>query len=148
MRNIHHRNLVIADTGYWVALGNSNDRFHQRAKEVMAVLGDAPVTTWPVITETSYLLQRSGGTGPQLAFLRAMERGASQIFELEPAHLPRMGALIEKYQDLPMDLADASLVILAETLGHGRILSTDLRDFHSYRWKNREPFENLLLPET
>jgi hypothetical protein len=41
------------------------------------------------------------------------------------------------YADLPMDLADASLVILAEHLGHGRILSTDKRDFHTYRWKNR-----------
>jgi predicted nucleic acid-binding protein len=43
-----------------------------------------------------------------------------------------------------LDLADASLVILAEHLGHGRILSTDQRDFRSYRWKNRHPFTNLL----
>jgi len=52
----------------------------------------------------------------------------------------------EEYADLPMDLADASLVILAEHLGHGRILSTDARDFGAYRWKQHEPFENLLLP--
>jgi uncharacterized protein len=43
-----------------------------------------------------------------------------------------------------MDLADASLVILAEHLGDGRILSTDERDFKTYRWKNRKPFKNLL----
>jgi predicted nucleic acid-binding protein len=49
-----------------------------------------------------------------------------------------------KYRDLPMDLADASLVILAEELGHGRILSTDTRDYRTYRWKNRKPFQNLL----
>ena len=49
-----------------------------------------------------------------------------------------------KYRDLPMDLADASLVILAEELGTGRILSTDQRDFGAYRWKNRKPFRNLL----
>ncbi|HMJ53545.1 MAG TPA: hypothetical protein VK540_15770 [Polyangiaceae bacterium] len=49
-----------------------------------------------------------------------------------------------KYRDLPMDLADASLVILAEELGSGRILSTDKRDFGGYRWKNRKPFRNLL----
>jgi len=46
---------------------------------------------------------------------------------------------------LPMDLADASLVILAEHLGHGRILSTDQRDFRTYRWKQHRPFENLLI---
>ena len=55
--------------------------------------------------------------------------------------------LMERYSDLPMDLADASLVLLAEHLGHGRILSTDQRDFRTYRWKQRQPFENLLLPE-
>ena len=44
-----------------------------------------------------------------------------------------------------MDLADASLVILAKELGHGRIFSTVKRDFHTYRWKNHLPFENLLL---
>ena len=52
-----------------------------------------------------------------------------------------------KYRDLPMDLADASLVVLAEALGSGRILSTDRRDFRAYRWKNRRPFSNLLLPD-
>jgi hypothetical protein len=36
-------------------------------------------------------------------------------------------------------------VLLAEELGHGRILSTDDRDFNAYRWKRHEPFENLLL---
>ena len=38
-----------------------------------------------------------------------------------------------KYADLPMDLADASLMLLAEELEHGRIVSTDRRDFHTYR---------------
>lgn len=44
-----------------------------------------------------------------------------------------------------MDLADAYLVILAEHLGHGRILSVDERDFNTYRWKNTNLFENLML---
>nr|WP_202951321.1 hypothetical protein [Xenococcus sp. PCC 7305] len=52
---------------------------------------------------------------------------------------------MEKYADLPMDLADASLVILAEHLGHGRIFSVDQRDFNTYRWKQNHPFENLLI---
>jgi uncharacterized protein len=48
------------------------------------------------------------------------------------------------YVDLPVDLADASLVLVAEHLGHGRILSTEARDFRTYRSKNRQPFDNLL----
>ncbi len=53
---------------------------------------------------------------------------------------------MQRYVDLPMDLADASLVILAEERGSGRILSTDERDFATYRWKNHKPFKNVLLP--
>ena len=53
-----------------------------------------------------------------------------------------------KYADLPIDFADASLVLLAEHLGHGRILSTDVRDFRADRWKQHAPFENLLLTST
>ena len=52
---------------------------------------------------------------------------------------------MQSYADLPMDLADASLVLLAEALNHGRILSTDHRDFHAYRWKTNKPFTNLLV---
>jgi hypothetical protein len=54
---------------------------------------------------------------------------------------------MKTYANLPMDLADASLVLLAEELGHGRILSTDRRDFTAYRWKSRKPFENMLLDD-
>ena len=68
----------------------------------------------------------------------------SIVFALEDSHASRIAALMEKYRDLPMDLADASLVILAESLGEGRILSTDRRDVNTYRWKERRPFENLL----
>ena len=77
-------------------------------------------------------------------FVRSATLGAFEIFSLEPAHFSRIEALMTAYQDLPMDLADASLVILAEELGSGRILSTDRRDFRAYRWKNRKPFKNLL----
>lgn len=51
---------------------------------------------------------------------------------------------MQKYRDLPMDLADASLVVCAEVNGSGRIRSTDTRDFGAYRWKQRKPFKNLL----
>ena len=79
------------------------------------------------------------GVHAQLAFIESAERGAFDIYDLSPAHLPRARQLINRYQSLPMDLSDASLVILAEELGSGRILSTDQRDFGAYRWKNRKP---------
>ena len=96
------------------------------------------------MTETCHLLLTRLGTGAESAFLTSAARGAVQVFALDESHLPRLAALIEQYRDLPMDLADASLVLLAEHLRSGRIFSTDRRDFGVYRWKRTRPFENLL----
>ena len=147
MKNIlNTQNSIIADTGFWVALGSKKDQFHSLAIEVAQSLPFDPITTWPVMTEAYYLLQKYQGTQAAQLFLFQIERNDIDIFEIETRHLARMRSLIKKYSDLPMDLADASLVILAEELEHGRILSTDQRDFDTYRWKNHKPFENLLLP--
>lgn len=51
---------------------------------------------------------------------------------------------MERYADLLMDMTDASLVVLAEHLEDGRILTANRRDFSVYRWNNSKPFNNLL----
>jgi predicted nucleic acid-binding protein len=66
------------------------------------------------------------------------------VWNPEAAQWAQVPALMKKYANLPMDLADASLVLLAEHLGHGRVLTTDTRDFGTYRWKSRKPFKNVL----
>jgi predicted nucleic acid-binding protein len=137
--------MIIADTGYWLALANKTDRHHPAAKKALKGLREPLVTTWPVLTETCHLLVHRLGVTTQLAFLRGIQNGACELFPLTNLHLPRIQELMDHYADLPMDLADASLVVLAEELGSGRILSTDQRDFHAYRWKHRRPFQNLLL---
>jgi hypothetical protein len=71
--------------------------------------------------------------------------GAFDVFEIPKQDKNRLFLLMQQYADLPMDLADAFLVLLAEHLEHGRVLSTDKRDFHTYRWKQNKPFENLLF---
>lgn len=85
------------------------------------------------------------GVEAQLRFVKMYRLGAFDVFEMKDRHRDCIVSLMEQYADLPMDFADASLVLLAEYMGHGRILSTDQRDFHSYRWKNTNPFQNLLL---
>jgi len=139
--------MVLTDTGFWYAFFNSKDKHHQQAVHLMQSLDESLITTWPVITETSYLLEKALGVPSQLRFISALESDYIEIADISKLHLSRIEVLIKKYADLPMDLADASLVILAEELGHGRILSTDLRDFRTYRWKNHNPFQNLLLPD-
>jgi predicted nucleic acid-binding protein len=136
--------VIIADTGFWLALANRRDRHHEAAKAALAGLKERLVTTWPVLTETCHLLAARLGPDAEIRFVRSARDGAFELFAVEPSHLGRVETLMDKYRDLPMDLADASLVILAEALGSGRILSTDQRDFRTYRWKNRRPFKNLL----
>jgi len=137
--------VILADTGFWLALANRRDRYHEAAKDALAGLTEPLISTWPVLTETCHLLASRLGVDAEVRFVRSAKDGAFQLFSLEASHLPRIETLMRKYRELPMDLADASLVILAEELGTGRILSTDRRDFRTYRWKNRKPFKNLLV---
>ena len=136
--------MIITDTGFFVALGNKKDNFHQQAKQKLSILRDPLITTYPVIVETSYLLVERVGQETQLRFLNQLTQGSIQIFQLNNDHLKRMIELMIKYSNLPMDLADASLVVLAEEIKENRILTTDFRDFTIYRWDNSKEF-NILL---
>jgi hypothetical protein len=137
--------MVIADTGFWLALASRRDRHHAAAVTALDRLGDEPlILTWPVLTETCYLLLDRIGPAAQERFLSSHTRGAFAIADAGIHPPERMAPLMARYRSLPMDAADASLVLLAESLGHGRILSTDRRDVDTYRWKQREPFDNLL----
>lgn len=102
------------------------------------------ITTWPVLTETCHLLLTRIGNDAQERFIQSYASGAFEVLDLSRDDAPKIAKCMKKYADLPMDLADASLLLLAEHLGHGRIMSTDRRDFKTYRWKERKPFENLM----
>jgi predicted nucleic acid-binding protein len=139
------KNMIVADTGFFIALGNNGDNDHSKAIQIMSTLSEPLLTTYPVVTETSYLLARDGGLSTQFAFLSEVANGTFPVFDFQRHHLYRMVELMRRYSNLPMDFADASLVVLAEHLGHGRILTCDRRDFSIYRWNNNNPFENLML---
>ena len=141
------QNTLIADSGYLLALSNPRDRFHQQCLEISHSLEGDLVTTWPLIPEACYMLLKRQGTRAQANLLDKVARQLIFIWAVPDNQIKRLTELTIQYADLPMDLADGSLVILAEALGHGRILSTDQRDFQAYRWKNHYPFENLLLPD-
>jgi predicted nucleic acid-binding protein len=136
--------MILTDTGFWLALIDARDRHHVSATIALEDARESLVTTWPVVTETCHFLVRRASHDSAMRFLSSAMRGAFRVFQLTEEHLPRLTELMHQYRALPMDLADASLVICAETLGTGRIFSTDARDFGAYRWKNRKPFENLL----
>ena len=145
--------MIIVDTGFWIALFNGQDKYHFDAKETLTKYSTEPlITTWCVLTESCHLLlKRSNtqyiGVEKQIKFLSLFDQNPEmfKVFEIQSHHWQRMKNLMKKYANLPMDLAGASLVILAEDLGTGRILSVDNRDFNTYRWKQTYPFHNLFL---
>ena len=77
----------------------------------------------------------------QLDFYRWVAAGGVLVHELPNAVLERIMDLVEKYRDRPMDLADAMLVVVAETLGITEFISID-RDFDIYRTSERAWFVN------
>jgi predicted nucleic acid-binding protein len=138
--------MIIAEYRLFLALFNSNDDHHQRAKTTLNRLNKPLITTHPVITETCYLLvARGGGIEQECKFLIDVAEEAFQLFQFKLSHFQRMAFLMKQYENLPMDYADASLVVLAESLKNGKILTTDRRDFAVYRWNSVNIFENLLF---
>jgi predicted nucleic acid-binding protein len=138
-----HQALII-DSGFFVALLSKSDQFHHDAIALRKKIEHKKwITTWPVLTETTHLLAFQGARQGIAGLLEMYERGGYNLFSLTKSHMPKVKLLLDKYKDLPMDLADATLVILAEELGHGDIVSTDRRDFNAYKWKNHKPFKNL-----
>jgi len=107
--------MILVDTGFWLALANQKDRRHPAAKRALAQVEENLVTTWPVMTETCRLLASRVGDRATRAFIESATRGAFEIFELSADHLPRIAELMLRYAKLPMDLADASLVIARTT---------------------------------
>jgi uncharacterized protein len=136
--------MILADTGFFVALANRNDNFHSQAQQQLTILTEPLITTYPVIIETSYLLYERSGQNAQFEFLQQLTTDSIQIFDFQINHLERAIQLMQKYANLPMDLADASLVVLAEELKESRILTTDIRDFSIYRYLENQPFILLI----
>jgi uncharacterized protein len=136
--------MLIVDSGFLVALLDRNDQYHERAIRFVNTYEQGWICTWPVLTEASYLLYRRVHIECALHLMEDVANGIVQIWEMPASHGRSLEKLMRKYRKLPMDLADASLVLLAEHLGSGRILTTDQRDFGAYRWKSKQPFEDVM----
>jgi predicted nucleic acid-binding protein len=99
------------------------------------------ISNLAVVTEVCYLLDFSQQA--QADFLRWIERGAVTLIELGRTDFRRTVELMEKYADLPMDFADASLVSISERLGIRDVASFD-GHFQVYRYRQRSMFRNVL----
>jgi predicted nucleic acid-binding protein len=122
---------VLVDAGPLVALIDADDAHHDICVETLRGLRDPLITVWPAFTEAMYLLGESWRG--QKALWSRIETDALTLAPLEAGDAPRMRELMEKYRDLPMDLADAALVRVAERESLARIFTLDRRHFSIYR---------------
>ena len=123
---------VLVDTGPLVALFDPSDRWHERCEIELARLGRSPlVTSLAVLTEATYLL--GFARRAQRALLAFVAAAAVEIADFGAGDVSRAIALMERFDDLPMDFADATLVVLAERLGTNRVFTLDRKDFGAYR---------------
>jgi hypothetical protein len=132
---------VLVDAGPLVALIDRRDVHHARCVEALRGIADPLVTVWPALVEAMYQLD----TWREQAALWAMvEAGPISLAPLEVDDVPALRELMARYRDLPMDLADAALVRVAERDGYRRVFTLDQRDFAVYRVSGRERL--TLLP--
>lgn len=132
---------TLIDAGPMIALFDKSDRYHKQVVKFLKSYTGELITTWPVVTEVSHMLDFN--IKVQIDFLKWLDLGAVSIHQTLSGDIKRIIALSEKYMDVPMDLADSSLIVASEKLGIKDILTID-SDYDIYRTIKKEPLNNLL----
>jgi hypothetical protein len=127
--------VILIDAGPLVALVDADDQHHEKCVDCLKGLREPLATVWPPLVEALYLL----GDIPQgqEALWEILGRGAVQLLRLDLEDIPRIRELMIKYNDRPMDLADAVLVRVAEREGIRKVFTVDRNDFAVYRLHGR-----------
>lgn len=132
--------MIAPDAGPLIALVDKGEPDHDACVACLPNLSGPMVTTWPAFAEAMYLLGEAGGWRAQESLWSMLLQSDLEIAFQGPDDYERMRVLMHKYRDHPMDLADASLVRLAEERSLRDIFTLDERDFRTYRIRGRQKF--------
>ena len=125
--------MILTDTGPLIALLDKRDNYHKNCVRLLKTLPAEPMlTTWPCFTEAMHILGSVGGYRYQFVLWKLVEDMNLALHDLTSSETNKMNTLMKKYQNVPMDLADASLITLAESMKFRQIFTID-SDFHIYR---------------
>jgi uncharacterized protein len=130
---------LLLDTGAFVALVDRDEKLHDDCVAALEQWTGPVVTTEAVLTETLYLV--GPGWRAQKACLEFILRGAFQLVPSSVKSLQRVTVLMEKYRNVPMDFADATLAVLAEELETDWVFTLDRRGFSTYRMHRNRAFQ-------
>lgn len=132
---------VLVDSGPLIALFDKSDRYHLKVLEFLKSFKGSLITSWAVITEVSHMLDFN--LKVQIDFLRWCSIGGVEIYNISQDELAQIITMMEKYSNIPMDLADSSLMFIASKEKIKNILSID-SDFDIYRTFKKQSLNNLL----
>jgi uncharacterized protein len=132
---------TLVDAGPLIALFDSSDAHHIPTRRFLEDFHSRLFTTWPVLTEAVSMLSFS--TISQTNLFTWIKRNGVVLFPLAREHLDRLMILFKKYSEVPVDLADGSLLIAAEDLGVTDILTIDT-DYSVYRTSGGKSLRNIL----
>lgn len=138
---------ILVDTGFWLALNNNNDKHHKKALNWLIDKQNVDyrfATTWIVMCESFFLIKNLVNYNKAVELFVSYSQSEFDIYGLGKDDSMRVLELMNKYKDLDIDLADISLVILAEELNTGAILTVDAKDFDALRWNKNKVFKQLL----
>jgi predicted nucleic acid-binding protein len=133
-------NTILVDAGPLIALFDRDDRYHRKIKAFIQGKSWRFVTTSAVITEVSYMLNFS--VRAQIDFFEWILNKGIILEEIRQQDMARIIELTKKYQDRPMDFADATLVLAAEKTRIRSIISIDA-DFDIYRLPGKVRIKNI-----
>jgi predicted nucleic acid-binding protein len=124
---------ILLDTGPLVALLSATDSRHRLCVDTFAALPPPLLTCWPVLTEAAWILRKQPRPLDRIADAHAA--GMFEILPLENGCLTEIAAIMRRYEDAELQLADATLAYLAEREGIRTVFTLDRRDFSIIRLK-------------
>jgi predicted nucleic acid-binding protein len=134
---------LILDTGALVSILDRSQADHEKCSRFFEAWERPILSTEAVLTEATHLLGRIHHG--RKACVEFFLDGGAVLVPTTASSLRRVRELLEDYADLPMDYADATLVVLAEEIGTDLVFTTDRRDFGVYRIRARKRFR--IVPE-
>jgi uncharacterized protein len=129
---------ALIDTGAILALLDKKDRWHGECVEALRQCRLPLLTSEAVLTELFHLVGE--GRHAMESAWKFVRSGAVLMAPVHDAELPEIHALMSRYWDRPMDLADATLVHLAKRETLSTILTVDHADFDTYRIEGTRRF--------
>ena len=136
-------NSILIDAGPLIALFDSGDKYHGRVRRFLKEHKYRFVSTLAVFTEVSYMLNFN--VNAQRDFYEWVMYKGVIISDINQNDMSRLLELTGKYEDIPMDFADATLLITAEKTGIREIISL-AKDFDIYRLPGKEQIHNVFTP--